>query len=181
MAKLFEIEKKEHGLKEYFRKMKGSQKRVYHVNMRDALIGAFGGFMSIFLLLLLTNATGTEWMITTFGGSCLLIFGIWQSPVSQPKNIIGGHLIATFIGIVVHILLGSTPFSISVAVGLTIFAMLLTQLIHPPAVGNPIIVVVGGYGWSFLLSPVLIGSVFIVLLGVLINNLSRNRHYPLFW
>ncbi|MRN53186.1 hypothetical protein GJB61_09290 [Paenibacillus sp. LC-T2] len=38
-----------------------------------------------------------------------------------------------------------------------------------------------GSAWSFLFTPVLIGSVLIVVVALRINNLDKNRQYPKFW
>lgn len=182
MPNITELQENKSWIKEYLNKMRGGSKQLTHrTHIADALIGALGGFISIITLLFLTNTTGTQWMMTTLGGSCMLVFGIWNAPLSQPRNVICGHLLSTTIGIITYDLFGSTSFAISLAVCVTIFVMMLTRTIHPPAVGNPIIVVLGGYSWFYLVSPVLLGVLIIVFYGVLINNLRKNRNYPLFW
>ncbi|CAM5429469.1 HPP family protein OS=Lysinibacillus sphaericus OX=1421 GN=LS41612_21910 PE=4 SV=1 [Lysinibacillus sphaericus] len=90
-------------------------------------------------------------------------------------------MISAFIGVAMYSLLGSSVISISLAVGLTIFCMALAGVIHPPAGANPIIIILGGYGWSYLIMPVFIGAVIIVIFGLLINNLRQTRKYPQFW
>ena len=115
------------------------------------------------------------------GGSCVLVFIVWNAPLSQPQNIIGGHLIAAFIGLLFYSLFGSGMLSITLGVGFTIFHMTILGIIHPPAGANPIIIIRGGYSWSYLVTAVLIGAVMIVVIGLLINNLRNTRKYPVYW
>lgn len=176
-----DVAEKESWLENYFKKMVGGQNVSHRTNFADALTGGVGSFIAIITLLLLTNATGTTWLMASFGASCVLVFGAWNAPFSQPLNIIGGHFISGVIGISMYMLLGSSMLSISLAVSLTIITMMLTRTVHPPAGGNPIIIIMQGYGWSYLWAPILIGSIIIVVLAVLINNIRQNRKYPLFW
>ena len=104
-----------------------------------------------------------------------------NAPLSQPRNIIGGHFISSFIGLVFYSLFGTSMLSIISAVSVTIFCMAIMGIIHPPAGANPIIIILGGYSWSYLITPVLIGAVIIVVTGLLINNLRSTRKYPVYW
>ncbi len=168
-------------IKSYILKMKGGGHAPSRTNIADAITGAVGGLICIFVLLWLTNYTGAPWLMASLGGSCVLVFVVWNAPLSQPRNIIGGHVISAFIGLTMYSLLGTSMISISLGVGLTIFLMALSGSIHPPAGANPIIIILGGYGWSYLVMPVLIGALIIVFFGLVINNLRETRKYPLFW
>ncbi|MFK2825553.1 HPP family protein [Bacillus sp. B190/17] len=162
-------------------KMKGDGVTPLKVNVKDAMTGLLGGFLTISVLSILTSVTSTEWLIAPFGASCVLAFGVWNAPLSQPRNIIGGHLISTFIGLSIYYIFGNSPWAIGLAVGLAIAALMLTKTTHPPAGANPLVVMMGDYNWSFLFLPVFIGSVLIVLFALLINNLRSDRNYPTFW
>lgn len=172
---------KKNSMKPFILKMKGGGHAPSRTNFADAFTGAIGGLICIFVLLWLTSFTDAPWLMASLGGSCVLVFVVWNAPLSQPRNIIGGHLISAFIGLAMYALLGSSMLSISLGVGLTIFFMAFLGIIHPPAGANPIIIILGGYGWSYLVTPVLIGAVIIVIFGLLINNLREKRKYPLFW
>lgn len=147
----------------------------------NAAIGAFGGFIAIASLALLTDFTSAAWIMAPFGASCVLAFGVWDSPLSQPRNIIGGHLISTFTGLVLYHLFGQGPIVMAIGVGLAIAFMMLTKTTHPPAGADPLVVIIAGSGWSFLFTPVLIGALVIVLAAILVNNLDKKRRYPSFW
>lgn len=165
----------------YLQKMKGQSTSPLKVNTKDALTGLIGGSTAIFLLIYLTKLTNTEWLMAPFGASCVLVFAVWNAPLSQPRNIIGGHLISASIGLLLYHLFGAESWTLALGVGLAIACMMLTKTTHPPAGANPIIVILGGYGWSYLVTPVLIGTIIIVIVALLINNLRSDRHYPTFW
>lgn len=138
--------------------------------MSHAPIGALGGFLAIAMLALLTSWTSNPWIMAPFGASCVLAFGIWDAPFSRPRNIVGGHLITTLSGIALFHLFGQSVWVMAAGVGLAIGLMMLTKTTHPPAGADPLVVIAGRRGWSFLLAPVLIGSVLILAAAVLINN-----------
>ncbi|MGL5067513.1 MAG: HPP family protein [Sarcina sp.] len=168
-------------MKKYFSKFITNKKSPLKISLEDSFIGLIGGFITITILSLLTKDAGTLWLIAPFGASCVLVFGVWNAPLSQPRNIIGGHLISAFIGIIVYKMMGNTPISIGLGVGIAIAVMILTKTTHPPAGADPIVVIMAGSSWDFLFKPVFLGAVVIVVLGVIINNFSKIRKYPTFW
>jgi CBS-domain-containing membrane protein len=171
----------QHNVPSYLIKMRGRGKNPLKVNAKDVITGFIGGFITIFTLGLLTSFTSTPWLIASFGASCVLAFGLWNSPLSQPRNIIGGHFISTLIGLVVYHVFGNEPWSLALGVGLAIGLMMLTKTTHPPAGADPIIVIFGAYPWGYLFTPVLTGSIVIVLTALIMNNLRSDRKYPVFW
>lgn len=165
----------------YFHKMKGEGRSPLKVVPGNALMGFVGGLVTIGLLSLLTEMTSAVWIMAPFGASCVLAFGIWDAPLSQPRNIVGGHLVSTFVGLLFFHTFGDSMWVVGLAVGTAIAAMMLTRTTHPPAGADPIVVILAGSGWSFLVTPVLVGSVLVVLVAMIINNLHRDRRYPTFW
>lgn len=165
----------------YFSKMAGPERSPLKVSPKTALIGFMGGFIAIGILAFLTDLTSAAWLMAPFGASCVLAFGVWDVPLSQPRNIIGGHLVSTTVGLLLFHLFGNAFWVIALGVGLAIAFMHITRTTHPPAGANPIVVIVAGSPWSFLINPVLIGSLVIVLVALLVNNLDEQRQYPKFW
>ncbi|MBJ6907423.1 HPP family protein, partial [Vibrio cholerae] len=96
-----------------------------------------------------------------------------NSPLAQPKNVIFGHLITAFIGVIFTQYIGVSAISLAVATGLAVSAMLITKTTHPPAGANPLLIMLSGQGWSFLFTPVLLGAVIIVLVGKSMQILTR--------
>ena len=56
--------------------------------------------------------------------------------------------------------------------------MILFKVTHPPAGGNPIIVIIGSVSFDYLLTPVLIGSIIVVMFGIIINKFLFKKEYP---
>jgi CBS-domain-containing membrane protein len=141
-------------------------------------VAGLGGFLVIFLLAQLTASLHAALLIAPFGASCVLVFGLPQSPLAQPRNVIGGHLISTAVGLMVFYLLGASPLSFGLGVGVAIAAMLVTGTTHPPAGADPIVVILAKAAWPFLFSPVLLGAVAIVIIGLIYHRVVSRRSYP---
>ncbi|MDO7908021.1 HPP family protein [Paenibacillus sp. JX-17] len=168
-------------IKRYLGKFASSARSPLKQNFVHALWAFLGGSITAFVLASFSSPTGLPLLMAPFGASCVLAFGIPDAPLSQPRNIIGGHFLTTLCGLMVLHLAGSGVWALSLGVGLGIAAMLLTKTTHPPAGANPIIVITSASTWSFLVTPVLTGSIMIVCVALLYNNLFKNRKYPTFW
>lgn len=127
-----------------------------------ALLAGLGGFVAIFLLALVGASAQLALIIAPFGATAVLLFALPDSPLAQPRNVIGGHLISATIGLGCFSLLGHQPLSLALGVGLAIAAMRLTRTLHPPAGADPLVAITIGASWSFLLLPVLAGTVALV-------------------
>ena len=118
-------------------------------------------------------------LIASFGSSMVLLYGFPESPFAQPKNIFFGHLLTAFIGIVV---LKFIPFpifiTIPLATGLGVCFMILLNVTHPPAGGNPIIVIIGSVSFEYLISPIILGSIIVLAFGVVLNRFVLKKKYP---
>ncbi|MBW3695328.1 HPP family protein [Vibrio sp. T187] len=129
-------------------------------------IAGLGAALAIGLLSYMEKSLGEVALIMApFGATAVLVFGVPQSPLAQPKNVILGHLITAFIGVCFTQYVGVTPATLAIATGLGVSAMLLTKTTHPPAGANPILIMLSAQSWGFIVTPVLIGAVAIVLVG----------------
>lgn len=142
-----------------------------------AAVSGLGGFVAVYLLAQVTQSLGGLLLIAPFGASCVLLFALPKSPLAQPRNVIGGHLISTFVGLTVLTLLGSHPLAMGLGVGLAIMAMQITGTLHPPAGGDPLVVIAAGAGWSFLAMPVLFGTVALVAVAFGYHRLVSREPY----
>ncbi|KJY81935.1 HPP family protein [Vibrio galatheae] len=104
-------------------------------------------------------------LMAPFGATTVLVFGVPDSPLAQPKNVILGHLLTAFVGVFFVKFVGVTPICLALATGISVSLMLLTKTTHPPAGANPLLIMLSGQSWGFLITPVLIGAVIIVLVG----------------
>ena len=57
--------------------------------------------------------------------------------------------------------------------------MIFLNVTHPPAGGNPIIVIMGSVSLNYLVNPIIIGSLIILAFGVILNRLILKKKYPL--
>ena len=141
-------------------------------NTFTALYAGVGSALAIVILALLDNAQLQHiWIMAPFGASAVLVFGVPDSPLAKAKNVIFGHLLTAFIGLVFLTCFNVTPITLALATGLGVSAILLSKTTHPPAGANPLLIMLTGQSWSFLLTPVLSGAIVIVLCGILMTKL----------
>ena len=149
--------------------------------LKKALIAGIFSTFTIGVLTVLTYKSALGLFIAgSFGSSMVLLFGFPESPFAQPKNVFFGHLITALVG-VVFVSLVPLPIyiNIAIAVGVGIFLMILLNIVHPPAGGNPIMVIIGSVSYDYLLSPIIFGCFIIIGLAILINKFLLKKNYPL--
>ena len=109
----------------------------------------------------------------------VLLYGYPESPFAQPKNVFFGHLVTAVVGLVVLYFIPLPLFmTIPLAVGLGVGLMILFNVTHPPAGGNPIIVIVGSVSFDYLFSPVITGTIIIIIFAIIINRFILKKSYP---
>ena len=118
----------------------------------------------------------------SFGSSMVLLFGYPESPFAQPKNVFFGHFITSLVGVLILYFLPVDQFlQIAIAVGLGIFLMILLDVTHPPAGGNPIVIILGAVSFDFLLNPIILGSIIIIVYAIILNRYILKKSYPSSW
>ena len=147
--------------------------------VKSFLAGLFSAITIGAITFLTYKTTFGLFLIASFGSSMVLLYGYPESPFAQPKNIFFGHLLTAFVGIVI---LNFIPLpiyiSIPIAVGLGVGLMILFNVTHPPAGGNPIIVIIGSVSFDYLINPIILGSIIVLVFGVLINKFVLKKKYP---
>ena len=109
----------------------------------------------------------------------VLLYGYPDSPFAQPKNVFFGHLITSIVGLIFLYFVPLPIFIIiPIAVGFGVGLMIFLNVTHPPAGGNPIIVIIGSVSFDYLFSPVISGSIIIIISAVIINKFILKRSYP---
>jgi CBS-domain-containing membrane protein len=145
------------------------------------LIGGLGGIVAIAILALMDGSLEAALLLGSFGASCVLIFGFPEAPFSQPRNIIAGHGLSSFVGLLLLTSFGPTWWALALAAGLAIALMMATRTVHPPAGSNPVIIFLAQPGWDFLLFPTLTGAVLLVIVAWVFLKLSKRSAYPAYW
>lgn len=150
----------------------------YRRNALAALVSGLGGALTIWLLAAVTSRLELLLLIPPFGSSCVLLFALPQSPLARPRNVVGGHLISTLMGLLCLTLIGDGLLALGLGVGLAIAAMQLTGTLHPPAGADPLVVMVAGAGWSFLAVPVLAGTLILLAAAWAYHRFVSRRPWP---
>ena len=148
---------------------------------KKALLAGFFSTFTIGVLTVLTYKTALGLFLAgSFGSSMVLLFGFPESPFAQPRNVFFGHFVTTLVGVIFVNLIPLPIFiNIAIAVGVGIFFMILLNVVHPPAGGNPIMVIIGSVSYDYLIFPVISGCFIIILLAIIINKFILKKNYPL--
>lgn len=161
----------------------------------SALALAAIGMLHIFSL----DTAGLPLFMAPFGASAVLVFGAWQSPLAQPRNVVGGHALSALVGVSVgqaalavwpagmsgHAAVGEV-LAVSVAVAGAIALMHLTKTLHPPGGATAFVAVSGGLavqelGYWYVLTPCALGGILMVAIALIVHNIVPGRRYPVFW
>jgi len=150
------------------------------------LAGAAGGAVAIATMEVFSARTAFPLVAIPFATSIVTVLGSPKAEPAQPRALIGGHLVSTFVGLLVVKLCGPAPWAAALAVGLAMVAMHLTGTFHPPAGIDPLVVVVNDMSWSFLVAPVGIGALLLALFAFAWHNVvargaNRADTWPTRW
>ena len=149
-------------------------------NLKQTFLAGLFSTITIGLLTFLTYKTDLGiFLLASFGSSMVLLYGYPESPFAQPKNVFFGHLITSIVGV---FFLNFVPLplymTIPLAVGSGVFFMILMNVTHPPAGGNPIIIIIGSVSYDYLFSPVIAGTIIIVVSAIITNRYVLKKNYP---
>ena len=149
-------------------------------NLKQSLLAGLFSIITIGVLTGLTYKTDLGiFLLASFGSSMVLLYGYPDSPFAQPKNVFFGHLVTAIVGLIVlHFIPLPIYLIIPIAVGFGVGLMILLNITHPPAGGNPIIVIIGGVSLEYLISPVITGSVIIIIFAIILNRFILRKSYP---
>jgi CBS-domain-containing membrane protein len=176
----------------YLDKMRGGKLAPQRAPVHEILWSALGAFIGIFSIYYIghyqaLHLADSLFLVGSFGATGVLVYGIPNSPYSQPRNIIGGHILSAIVGVSCALLLSSKPqLAAATAVAMSLIVMHLTRTIHPPGGATALIAVIGSdqihqMAYMFVLTPIASGAAIMLVVAVLINNLSPYRRYPQYW
>ena len=149
-------------------------------NFKQSFLAGLFSIITIGILTLLTYKTEYGvFLIASFGSSMVLLYGYPESPFAQPKNVFFGHVLTAAVGMFFLYFVPLPLFLvIPLAVGFGVGLMILFNVTHPPAGGNPIIVIMGSVSVDYILTPVISGSIIIIIFAIIINKLILKKNYP---
>jgi CBS-domain-containing membrane protein len=177
-----------YGFLKFRRYSRFSDRIVSRISMREILYSWVFSFMGIAALGVLgVLSHHYVFVIGSFGASAVLIYGAPRSPLSQPRNFVGGHVVSALIGVTVYLLLPNPIWLASaLAVASAIVAMHLTKTLHPPGGATALIAIIGSaniheLGYWYVVSPVFLGALLLLVVAVVMNNVVSGRSYPDRW
>lgn len=178
-------------LANYFGKMRATTISPPRVSPSEILWSWVGGFFGIgavsFINFNLIEKTDLLMVIGSFGASAVLIYGVIDSPLAQPRNLIGGHIVSALTGVTAYKMLHPYLWlAAAVAVATAIAAMHATRTAHPPGGATALIAVIGSakvhaLGYLYVIIPAGLGATVMLVVALLVNNIPNTRKYPRFW
>lgn len=148
-------------------------------------LGAFFGIGVIgFLSSQYFTASDSLFLIGSFGATAVLVYGATNSPLAQPRNLVGGHLISAIVGVAMYKLIPDQAWlSSALSVSVSIVLMQITKTLHPPGGATALIANIGSekikaLGFMYVISPVLSGVIILLIIALIFNNIPKNRYYP---
>lgn len=158
------------------------------IDKSDMLWTFLGGFFGIGTIGFISSRYFTLndnlFLIGSFGASAVLIYGATNSPLAQPRNLVGGHILSALVGVTVHKLIpGEIWLSSALAVSAAIVVMQITKTLHPPGGATALIANIGSekiksLGFMYVISPVFTGVMILLIIALIFNNIPKNRFYP---
>jgi len=177
---------------EYLRKMRGtssgSPPRVSNSEILWSWVGAFLGISAVaWVDRLFFTEYDLSLMIGSFGASAVLVYGAVRSPLAQPRNLVGGHVISALVGVICWKLFYHYPWLAgALAVATSLALMHATRTLHPPGGATALIAVIGSpeihqLGFFYVLMPATIAPLILLAVAILVNNIPASRRYPEIW
>ena len=166
----------------YISKMKGYKRSTPLVSppTLDVIITWVGAFVGITAIVFYSQKFDVT-VVASFGASAVLIYGVPDAPLSQPRNVFFGHIFSAAAGVATFMMFGLTWWSPALGTALALVVMLLTKTTHPPGGATALFAVLSKANYSYIVTPIAAGAVILIIIGLLVNNLSPNRHYPRYW
>ena len=148
------------------------------LNCKRIFSSSLGAILGIGTVAYLSAVTGKSFLMAPLGATCFIAFVIPDSAFAKPRCIIGGHLLASIIGLTFSTLWGTAWWASALAVGAAIAGMQILRVLHPPAAADPLLIMASGASTlDILITPVLSGSITIALIAMLFNNIVLKHKY----
>lgn len=179
-------------LRAYLSKMRGTTtRRPPRVSSSEIIWSWVGGFFGIGACALVHqywfSSQDLTLLVSSFGASAVLVYGAIRSPLAQPRNLVGGHIVSAIVGVLVWKLLHPFPWlAAAVAVATAIAVMHATRTLHPPGGATALLAVIGSenihdMGFYYVLVPATLGPLILLLVALVVNNIPGSRRYPEIW
>lgn len=137
---------------------------------KNYLYQSFLATLAVFVVLLFLSIEQAV-IIASIGASAFIVFAMPKNVTAKPRNVIGGHIVGLLSGSLCTLLpQPSFLYSISaysLAVGISIFIMVVIDTEHPPAAGTALGVAMKGFSLhvaiAVITSAVILSSIHYIL------------------
>jgi CBS-domain-containing membrane protein len=146
-----------------------------------ALVAGAGAGLAVAALGYLGELSHLRFLIAPLGASAALVWALPNAPLAQPRAVIGGNLVSALIGFAIAALAGHAPWSIGLAVGLVLAAMMSTRTLHAPACALPVFFALDPAAGAGQVLLVVVSSVLLVLMGLAHHRLVTKVRWPERW
>lgn len=151
-----------------------------YFSYRQILMCWLGSFLSIATLTYLSIHTNYPLIAAPFGATAVILYAIPESPLAQPRNVILGNCIGAIVCVTFVQCFGTAPWVIALSVATAIKAMQMTRTLHPPGGAVALVGAMNGASWTYLFTPVLAGSLIMVLCTIAFHRVATRRPSPKF-
>jgi len=131
--------------------------REFRLSWKNYIFQSFLATLTIFIVLLFLNI-GQAVIISAIGATAFIVFAMPHDITANPRNVIGGHLISFSIGALCALIpqpsLWYSIMAYSLAVGLSIFIMVVIDVEHPPAAGTALGLAISGFSLDVAITVV---------------------------
>lgn len=175
----------------FFAKMRGHGQCPPRVPFAEVGVSWLGAVLAMGLVGYLSERTLDAYdvplMVGSFAASAVLLYGAPRSPLAQPRNVLGGHILSALVGVSFRLALPEPVWlTTALAVATAIALMHLGQMLHPPGGATAFIAVSGGakitaLGFGYVLAPIGTGALILLVVALVVNNLAKGRRYPEYW
>ena len=176
---------------QYLNKMRGGAASPKRTSIHEIFWSALGCFLGISSVYWVGHLQGFSledslFLVGSFGASAILIYGIPEAIPSQPRNLIGGHVLSAIAGVSCAMLIPTPMIAAAAAVASAVVVMHLGRCVHPPGGATALIAVIGGQhihalGYWYVITPIASGAILMLIVALITNNLSSQRRYPNYW
>jgi CBS-domain-containing membrane protein len=152
--------------------------------LRSGLAGGVAILLLMLALHYLPQTTFPLLIVASMAASATLLYATPHSPLAQPWNLVGGHLVSALAGLACSALIPEPTLAAGAAVGSAILLMELFSCLHPPSAATSLMMVLGNsqlheMNWQWALAIVAINVGISLVLALVINNALPGRRYPM--
>lgn len=148
---------------------------------RDTLLAVVGATIGIGAVAAVSSSIEYNILLAPFGATSIIVFLTHDSNFARPKNILGGYIVTSIIGVAVAGLLGHSWWSYALGVGLAMWVKVLLRVVHPPSAAMPILLLHANETdlLVYVAESVIPGLLLLIAIAIIYNRYILRNGYPI--